>query len=113
MKSTLGRQCAVIETTIRHIEERFEENINECRSVLMSNLKREDELRMRLENLRREAARLGLGTELTATVQVPSHENPIRTPIDSGDFEEDLKDLVTLRDRLLRNIELSELMHPS
>ena len=69
--------------------------MNDHRETLLCNLDREEDLGNRLKSLKSSHT----GNELSSAREA--------IPTSSGDFEDDLRDLVTIRDRLLQNIQSS------
>jgi hypothetical protein len=123
LKSTLSRQSAAARTTIQFLGSRLSAQMREYRSVLTDNLNRETQLRDRLKRLHDEAERHGIYSRAPSPQSeaeappISSHNSGTWTPADVAEFEADLRELVSLRDRLLEHVDpidvLYELKHSS
>ena len=102
MRGTLSRQALATRNTIRYLENRLNDQMHQFRSSIISNLEREEKLRLRLQELQTEATNRGV--DLTRSPPRESIETI--SPLDPSSFEQDLAELISVRDRLLRNIEL-------
>lgn len=101
MRGTLSRQALATRNTIRYLENRLNDQMHQFRSSIVSNLEREETLRQRLQELQTEATNRGV--DLTRSAPRESIET--NSPLDPSSFEQDLEELISVRDRLLRNIE--------
>jgi hypothetical protein len=97
LRSSMAQQAGAVRNTIKYLEVRAQEQLHSNRSELSRQVKRENDLRKKVNELRKNLLERGMKTE---ELEVPGR----RTAPQTKEFEVELQDLVATRDRVLEEL---------
>ena len=108
LRHTMCQQANAVRTTLRHIENRAQDQMEGYRSGLLKNVGRENELRQRVNDLKQKLLEKGMKLEELEIPRDNDSKNNNTIDVFTREFEKDFRDLIASRDRLLQEISQME-----